>query len=133
MTDSRDLPPGQKEIQNFPRFGWGSLAFRFPTNPHRLEIAIGGDVGESLSVRYERAALPRVEQVSDLHCVTTWTKRSIRWSGFRFRDFYETIVERRAKPQPDATLVVLRGQDGYAGRLPLADLLAPDVLLADRL
>lgn len=33
----------------------------------------------------------------------------------------------------DATFVVLRGQDGARGSLPLADLLAPDVLLADRL
>jgi DMSO/TMAO reductase YedYZ molybdopterin-dependent catalytic subunit len=133
MTEGRGLPPGQTEIQDFPRFGWGAFAFRFPTNPSRLEIAVGGDVGESLAIRDELAALPRVEQVSDLHCVTTWTTRSIRWSGFRFRDFYQTIVVPRAKPHADANLVVLRGQDGYAGRLPLPNLLASDVLLADRL
>ncbi|NRA00440.1 MAG: molybdopterin-dependent oxidoreductase [Myxococcales bacterium] len=133
MTEARDLPPGQTEIQDFPRFGWGALAFRFPTDPRRLEITVGGDVGESLAVCDELVALQRVEQVSDLHCVTTWTKRSIRWSGFRFRDFYETLVAPRAMPHADANLVVLRGQDGYAGRLPLASLLAPDVLLADRL
>jgi hypothetical protein len=129
MSDVRGLPPGQIEIQDFPRFGWGAFAFRFPTDPAHLEIAVAGDVDESLVVRDEIAAL----QVSDLHCVTTWTKRFIRWSGFRLRDFYEAIVEPRAKPHPDAILVVLRGQDGYAGRLPLRDLLAEDVLLADRL
>ena len=133
MTEARDLPPGQKEIQDFPRFGWGALAFRFPTDPRSLEITVGGYVGESLVVRDELVALQRVEQVSDLPCVTTWTKRSIPWSGFRFRDFYETLVAPRAMPHADANLVVLRGQDGYAGRLPLANLLAPDVLLADRL
>ena len=133
MTGTRDLPPGQIEIQDFPRFGWGAFAFRFPANPAHLEIAVEGDVAESLVVREELAALPRVDQVSDLHCVTTWTKRSIRWSGFRFRDFYEAIVEPGAKPHPEASVVVLRGQDGYAGRLPLGDLLARDVLLADRL
>jgi DMSO/TMAO reductase YedYZ molybdopterin-dependent catalytic subunit len=133
MSEVRALPPGQIEIQDLPRFGWGAFAFRFPTNPTLLEIAVGGDVDESLVVREEMASLPRVDQVSDLHCVTTWTKRSIRWSGFRFRDFYETIVEPRAKPRPEASLVVLRAQDGYAGRLPLEDLLGQDVLLADRL
>jgi DMSO/TMAO reductase YedYZ molybdopterin-dependent catalytic subunit len=130
---STGLPPGQIEVPDLPRFGWGAFAFRFPTDPARLEIAVEGDLHESLVVREELASLPRVDQVSDLHCVTTWTKRSLRWSGFRFRDFYETIVEPRARPRPDASLVVLRGQDGYAGRLPLGDLLARDVLLADRL
>jgi DMSO/TMAO reductase YedYZ molybdopterin-dependent catalytic subunit len=133
MPEVRGLPPGQIEIQDFPRFGWGAFAFRFPTNTASLEIAVQGDVDESLVVREEMAALPRVDQVSDLHCVTTWTKRSIRWSGFTFRDFYEAIVEPRARPHPEAHLVVLRAQDGYAGSLPLGDLLARDVLLADRL
>jgi DMSO/TMAO reductase YedYZ molybdopterin-dependent catalytic subunit len=65
--------------------------------------------------------------------VTTWSKRGLRWSGFRFRDFYRTIVEPKAAVQPGAELVVLRSHDGYDQSLPLEDLLAPDVLLADRL
>jgi DMSO/TMAO reductase YedYZ molybdopterin-dependent catalytic subunit len=133
MSETRDLPPGQVEIEDFPRFGWGKLAFRFPTNPTHVEIAIEGDVVTPFVVREDMATLPRVDQVSDFHCVTTWTKRCLRWSGFLFRDFYEAIVEPRAKPLAGADLVVLRSQDGYDESLPLEDLLAPDVLLADRL
>ena len=81
----------------------------------------------------ELSDLPRIDQECDFHCVTTWTCRSLRWSGFRFRDFYERIVTPRAHPRTDATLVILRCQDHYAPSLPLEDLLAPDVLLADRL
>lgn len=51
----------------------------------------------------------------------------------RFRDFYQAIVALKAAPQPGADLVVLRAHDGYEESLPLEDLLAPDVLLADRL
>ena len=127
------LPPGQFESEAFPRFGWGQFAFRFPTDTGAVEIAVRGDVATDLIVREELGELPRVEQVSDFHCVTTWSKRGLRWSGFRFRDFYETIVEPKAVPRPGASLVVLRSQDGYAQSLPLEDLLAPDVLLADRL
>lgn len=133
MTEPRDLPPGQVEVRDFPRFGLGKFAFRFPTNTKHVEIAVDGDVESPLVVLDDVAVLPRVDQVSDFHCVTTWTKRSLQWSGFRFRDFYETIVEPRAKPRPGAELVVLRSQDGYDQSLPLEDLLAPDVLLADRL
>lgn len=133
MPEYRGLPPGQMEIEDFPRFGLGKFAFRFPTNTAHVEISVEGDVDETLTVREELAALPRTHQVSDLHCVTTWTKRSIHWSGFRFRDFYDSIVEPGAKPHPEANLVVLRAQDGYAQILPIGDLLAPDVLLADQL
>ena len=75
--------------------------------------------------------LQRVEQASDFHCVTTWTKRSVRWSGVRFAEFYEALVVPRASPTGDAEFVVLKGQDGYRVSMLLKDLLAPDVLLAD--
>ncbi len=86
-----------------------------------------------MEVGRELESIQRVEQVSDFHCVTTWTRRGLRWSGFRFSDFYEQIVAPLARPVPGATFVVLRGQDGARTSLPLDDLLAPDVLLADRL
>ena len=67
----------------------------------------------------------------DFHCVTTWTKKGLRWSGFRFSDFYQRIVQPKAQPSEDAKLIIFRSQDGYRASLPLSDLLAEDVLLAD--
>jgi len=133
MPEVEELPPGQVESKEFPRFGLGKFAFHFPTETSAVEIEVRGDVGTPLTLRDEFAALPRVHQVSDFHCVTTWTKRGLHWSGFRFRDFYEALVEPKAAPEPGADLVVLRSQDTYDQSLPLEDLLASDVLLADRL
>jgi len=133
MSETHDLPPGQVEVEDFPRFGLGKFAFRFPTDTRDVELSIEGDIETPLLVREELTALSRVDQVSDFHCVTTWTKRALQWSGFKFRDFYESIVEPKAEPHPGAGLVVLRSQDGYDQSLPLEDLLAPDVLLADQL
>jgi len=133
MDDTRKLPPGQYEIGEFPRFGLGQFARRFPKNGPPFELSVGGDINQPITVKDELRGLPRIDQESDFHCVTTWTHRSLRWSGFRFSDFYEGIVAPRTRPQKDATFVVLRCQDGYAPSLPLSDLLAPDVLLADRL
>jgi DMSO/TMAO reductase YedYZ molybdopterin-dependent catalytic subunit len=127
------LPPGQFEIDHFPPFGLERFARRLPANTLRIKLAIQGDVESSITVEDDFCALPRVDQTSDLHCVTTWTRRRLTWSGVRFADFYERIVVPRARPRVDATFVILRGQDGYAPSLPLADLLAADVLLADRL
>ncbi len=133
MHESSPLPPGQVEVDDFPRFGLANFAFRFPTETERIEIAVDGDVERPTRFSAELESLERVEQVSDLHCVTTWTRRGLRWGGWRFRDFYEQLVVPRVRPEAGATLVVLRAQDGLAQSLPLEDALAPDVLLADRL
>ncbi len=127
------LPPGQYELDEFPRFGLSQFANRFPKETRQISLKITGDVDESITVADELRQLPRVDQTSDFHCVTTWTRCSLRWSGFRFSDFYERIVVPRARPQQDATFVILRCQDGYAPSLPLADLLADSVLFAERL
>lgn len=127
------LPPGQYELNHFPRFGLPRFANRFPKETRQIFLEIKGDVGEPITISDELLKLPRFDQTSDFHCVTTWTRRSLKWSGFRFSDFYERIVVPAARPPQDASFVVLRGQDGYGASLPLADLLADSVLLADRL
>lgn len=132
MSDD-GLPPGQVERPDFPRFGLGRFARRYAPNLDRIELAIGGDVARPLTVADEVLRLPRVEQVSDFHCVTTWSRRGVAWSGVRFADFYRDLAVGRAGAPADATTVVLQAQDGYCSCLLLEDLLAPDVLLADRL
>ena len=134
MQDPAPLPPGQVKVDDFPRFGLANFAFRFPTETDHIDLAIDGDVEQPIHLtRAELETLERVEQVSDLHCSTTWTYRGLRWSGWRFRDFYEAFIVPKVRPEAAATLVVLRAQDGLAQSLPLEDLLADDVLLADRL
>jgi len=127
------LPPGQYEFESFPRFGLRKFAYRFPKDTARIELKVGGDVGEPITLADEILALPRVDQTSDFHCVTTWSRRDQRWSGFRFRDLYQRLVVPRARPHDGATFVIFKSQDGYATQLPLEDLMADDVLLADRL
>ena len=126
------LPPGQHAIDSFPCFGLPRFAARVPRDIAPLAVAIAGDVGSPITLTSELATLPRHEQVSDFHCVTTWSRLQVRWGGWRFADFYRQLVP-LSKPEPDAQFVVFRGRDTYAVSLPLEDLLAPDVLLADQL
>ena len=133
MTTHTSLPPGQYAIENFPRFGLPRFANRFPADPARVRVRIGGDVRNPVTVEGELEHLARAELCADFHCVTTWTRRAVPWGGFRFSDFYRRIVVPLAGPDDAAVFVVLYGQDGYRSSLPLHDLLAPDVLLADRL
>ena len=158
------LPPGQRERPDFPRFGLTPFATRFPSQTERIELHVGfPDSGGAApgptpgstpnpaalasapptDVGTQLAQIPRVEQTSDFHCVTTWTRRGLRWGGVRFADFYKQIVVPLCRPGPTsgqaatdpaaARFVVLRAQDGARTSLPLEDLLSPDVLLADHL
>ena len=133
LAVSSKLPPGQIASDAFPRFGLTPFAHRFPTRTRDVVVEVGGEVAEAITVSDELRALPQVQQTSDFHCVTTWSHCALRWSGVRFADFYEQVVLPRARPRRDAMFVLLRCQDGYRTNLPLQDLLAADVLLADAL
>ena len=69
-------------------------------------------------------ALPQVSDVSDFHCVTTWSKLDVPWRGVRFAD-----LAALAGVQGDARFVSCHGADGYDTNLPLTEALKPDVLL----
>jgi len=127
------LPPGQHESIDFPRFGLSQFADRLPKTAGAIQVEIIGDVKCPMTVGNEFKRLTRVEQQSDFHCVTTWSCSGLQWSGFTFIDFYRYFAQPLAGAHRDAKFVVLRGIDGYRTSLPLEDLLAPDVLLADRL
>lgn len=127
------LPPGQREIDTLPRFGLTKYARRFPSEPSEIGVDIGGDVVRPLRLCTEFSQLERVDQISDFHCVTTWTKRDLNWSGFQFSDFYKQLVLEQAQPDAETTVVVFRAQDGYRVSMQLEDLLQADVILADKL
>lgn len=128
------LPPGQTEIPDFPRWGLPEYVKRWPEMPARPVISLAGDVQTPCEISLaELAALPRRTQISDFHCVTTWSRRGLRWSGYLMRDFYEQIFAPRVRPNPDAPYLVLVGLDGYRTSFPLEDALGDDVMLADQL
>jgi DMSO/TMAO reductase YedYZ molybdopterin-dependent catalytic subunit len=82
-------------------------------------------VDEPLVLRWaEFQALPQVEDVSDFHCVTGFSRLDMAWKGVRF----ETVAA-LARPVPSATHVMCHGADGYSTNLPLEEALKEDVLL----
>lgn len=131
MENEKTLPPGQTEVESFPRFGLTKFAERFPdeTESIAFNIKIAGENITQLTD--ELSQLERFQQISDFHCVTTWTKRNINWSGYRFSEFYERFILNQIKPDIDINFVTFRCQDGYRVGMYLEDLKNEDVLLAD--
>lgn len=127
------LPKGQFDYGSMPRFGLTPFANRFASNLKNPMLEIGGDVENTLKLTNLFDKLPRVKQMSDFHCVTTWSCTQQEWEGVRFKDLYHAIICPEAKPKDDASFVVLHSQDGYRVSMQLMDLLAEDVLIVDRL
>lgn len=123
------LPVGQHEVRNWPVLDLGDTP-HVPLSQWRLEV--GGAVLNPVSLSWDDfLALPQTDDVSDFHCVTTWSRFDNHWRGVRMRDLAELVV-----PEDDVEFVLFTGYDVYPGTmepyttsLPLARATDEDVLL----
>jgi DMSO/TMAO reductase YedYZ molybdopterin-dependent catalytic subunit len=117
------LPPGQKLTTGFPVLDLG-------VQPHipldQWALTLDGAVAKPTVLDWAAFhALPQVDDLSDFHCVTTWSKYDCRWGGVAFTTLYEL-----AQPKPEARFVYFTGYDGYSTNVPLEHCLDDDVLVA---
>jgi len=123
------LPVGQHVVPNWPVLDLGDVP-DISLASWRLEI--GGDVHNPVTLSWDDfMSLPQAEDVSDFHCVTTWTRFDNHWRGVRMRDIAELVV-----PDERARFVYFTGYDvqpgtdiPYTTNLPLARATEADVLL----
>ncbi len=117
------LPPGQHLVKNWPVLDLGEQPV-ISTDTWRLEV--GGLVETQLDLDW--TAFQAIEQstyVSDIHCVTTWSRYDNTWQGVSTHDLLDL-----AMPKAQATHVMLTSYDGYTTNLPLIDFAADDAILA---
>jgi DMSO/TMAO reductase YedYZ molybdopterin-dependent catalytic subunit len=119
------LPVGQHEVKNWPVLDLGAQPV-VDLATWRLEIA--GLVENPLTLDWDAFLhLPQTDDVSDFHCVTTWSRFSNHWRGVRFRTIAELAV-----PTPDARFVLCTGYDFMPGSaIPYTTNLALDRAIED--
>ena len=118
------LPPGQHLTKGFPVLDLGV----HPTfHPKRWNFAVTGAVAVPLAVDWDGFVqlLPKVQQIADFHCVTTWSKYDVHWAGIKFIDLAALV-----QPTETAHFVLMHSADGYTTNLPLEACMQEDVLLA---
>jgi DMSO/TMAO reductase YedYZ molybdopterin-dependent catalytic subunit len=92
------------------------------------ELRVDGLVEEPQRWNWEQfQALPRTQVLSDIHCVTRWSRYDNTWDGVSLRE-----VLRRARPKAEARFAVIHADQGFTTNLPLTELDQDDVLLADK-
>jgi DMSO/TMAO reductase YedYZ molybdopterin-dependent catalytic subunit len=127
------LPPGQRRVEGFPRFGT-HFHLPPPAVPTDPAIEIRGAVATPFDVPLaDLATLPRRELTGDFHCVAGWSATDLRWEGVAFEAFYRSIIEPSLTPGSSITHLVFEGLDHYRSIVEIEDALADDVLIAEHL
>ena len=120
--ESERLPPGQHLVKDWPVLDLGeqpNIDKRF----WRLDVV--GAVANPVSWDWTAlSAQPQSRLVTDIHCVTTWSRYDNAWEGVLTRDLLAAVM-----PSEDAAFVLLQSYDGYTTNLPLEDFAAPDAML----
>ena len=117
------LPPGQRLVTNWPVL---DLGIQPDVTRGDWRLTVDGAVVNPTS--WDWAALndqPQFEDVSDIHCVTQWSRYDNRWNGVSTQHLLSVV-----QPLPDAAHVVLHGYDGYTTNVRLDHFAEPDCLLA---
>lgn len=125
VADENRLPPGQRLVRpdEFPVLDLG-VKPAIPTSEWSLRI--DGCAENHVSLDWAAFhALEQVEDLSDFHCVTTWSKFDCRWGGVAFTTLFELV-----RPRPEAKFVFFTSYDGYTTNVPLSACLDDDVLVA---
>ena len=117
------LPPGQRLVTNWPVLDLG-IQPDVPRSEWRLTV--DGAVANPVEWDWDALmAQPQIEDVSDIHCVTQWSRYDNRWRGVATAHLLSVVG-----PLENAAHVVLHGYDGYTTNVRLDHFADPDCLLA---
>ncbi|MBI2954585.1 MAG: sulfite oxidase-like oxidoreductase [Chloroflexi bacterium] len=119
------VPPGQVVTSKFPVLHYGAVP---PFDRLAWRLRAFGEVEEMVEWSFDGfMRLPKVEMISDAHCVTRWSKLDNRWEGVAFRE-----ILARIKLRPEARFVLVHADGGYTANLPLDVLDDENVLFAHK-
>jgi DMSO/TMAO reductase YedYZ molybdopterin-dependent catalytic subunit len=123
-TERKDrTPPGQTLTEAWPVLHYGEVP---QIDTARFTFTISGLVNSERILNYQEfMALPRVKVLSDIHCVTHWSKLNNLWEGPG-----SSIITELVEILPEAKFVIVHAEGGFTTNLTLNDFFQPDVLFA---
>jgi DMSO/TMAO reductase YedYZ molybdopterin-dependent catalytic subunit len=117
------IPPGHKLTNKFPVLHYGPTA---KIDASLWKFSITGLVEKERELKFEEFTdLKRVKVLSDIHCVTTWTKLDNHWEGPS-----TAIIKELVEIKSDAKFVIIHAMGNFTTNLSLTDFFAADVLFA---
>ena len=117
------LPPGQRIVKDWPVL---DLGLKPRIGPDTWQLTVDGLVKNPITWSWaDFQSQPQVQSVSDIHCVTAWSRYDNEWEGVSARHLLSVV-----QPLPEVRHIVFHAHDGYTTNLPLEAFDDDDVLLA---
>ena len=118
-------PPGQTLTQKWPVLQYGPVEYVDPDSAS-WRLKIFGACEEPYALRWKEVlALPQIDVVCDMHCVTHWSRLDNRFTGISTKMLIE-----RAKPNADARFVMCHAERGFTVNVPIEEFTRDDCILA---
>ncbi|MDZ4868065.1 MAG: sulfite oxidase-like oxidoreductase [Alphaproteobacteria bacterium] len=122
-THANRLPPGQKLVTNWPVL---DLGLQPDVSKDEWRLTVDGLVENPVTLSFATfQQLPQTESVSDIHCVTQWSRYDNHWQGVAARDLIAHV-----RPKVEAAHVVFHSHDGYTTNVAFDVFAADDVMIA---
>lgn len=116
------LPVGQTLTRKWPVL---DLGVQPQISLEKWKLRLDGACNNPLTLDFQAfLSLEQVDDVSDFHCVTTWSRLDLRWRGVRVLDLLALV-----DPDSRATHLMCHAADGYSTNVSIAEAAKPDVLL----
>lgn len=123
MKRGNRVPPGQRVTRKFPVLHAGKVP---EMDISKWRFSITGLVEKERELDFDEfVSLPHVEVLSDVHCVTGWSKLDNSWEGVS-----SSAIKNLVKIRPEAEFSIIHSVGGFTTNLTLDDFFQPDVLFA---
>lgn len=119
------VPPGQHLASGFPVLTYGETP---SVDPSDWEFQVWGLATPATFRWNDFMAMPQSDFTADFHCVTTWSKLDVQWTGVKVTDFMQYI-----EVPSTATHVLQHCYGGYTTNLPLDDFVRDENFFAHTL
>ena len=117
------LPPGQQEVTNWPVL---DLGMQPDVRAEDWKLTVDGLVANPVTLDHAQfMALPQSDSVSDIHCVTRWSRYDNHWRGVASRALIALV-----RPKDEAGHVIFHAHDGYTTNVAMEVFAGEDVMLA---
>ena len=117
------VPPGQKVTGRWPVLHFGKVP---KIDKAKWTLGVFGLVEQERVLTFDEfRRLPETRVLSDIHCVTRWSRLDNAWEGVSTGALRESV-----RVLPEARFVIVHGAPAFTTNLTLDDFFQTDVLLA---
>ena len=119
------VPPGQRLTNGFPIMTYGETP---NIARDKWQLKVWGLVQEKTFTWEDFMSMPQSNFTADFHCVTTWSKLDVQWTGVKVTDFMKYI-----DVDPKAIHIMEHCYGGYTTNISVDDFVREENFFAHTL